>query len=205
MSETVVINLDKPLKSATVVNNHTEQPFSMDSQDIAAGNGQAPCGDATDITSQMSSAALRDLENQKAQIDRLCRTLNAVISELNRCCEQAIAQHSEQIAKLSVEIARKILMQKVRDKDYEIETIVKEALKNAPSHNDIVVHLNPDDLAQCQKLQDANPDSTLADIKFVADPKIEPAECLVETPKGIIKSFIQEHLARIEEALAKVK
>ena len=205
MHETVVINLDKPLKSATLVNDHTERPSSTGSQDIAADNGQDNCGGVVGTAPQWNPAAICGPENHKAQLDRLCQTLDKLVNDLNRCYEQAIAQHAEEIARLSVEIARKILMQKVQRKDYEIETIVKEALKNSPTHNDIVVHLNPDDIVQCQKLQQADADIAFAGIRFVADPKIECAQCLVETPKGIVKSFIEEHLARIEEALTKVR
>jgi flagellar biosynthesis/type III secretory pathway protein FliH len=102
-----------------------------------------------------------------------------------------------------VEIANKVLMHKIEQGDYKIEAIIKEALRNAPTHQEIVVHLNPDDVIQCQKMQENDPSSSFAQIKFVADPGIGRAECLVETPKGIIKSLIDEHMERITEALTK--
>jgi flagellar biosynthesis/type III secretory pathway protein FliH len=117
-----------------------------------------------------------------------------------------IAQQPEQVAKLSVEIARKILTRRIQNGDYKIETILKEVLKNTPpTRTDIVVRLNPQDLAQCQKLQQDESDSDFTNIKFIADTNIGAAQCVLETPKGIVKSLIDEQLARIEEALAKVK
>ena len=148
---------------------------------------------------------VQDLEKQKAEIAQLCQTLNCLVGELNRFYEQVLAKHKEEIAKLSVEIANKVLMQKVQKGDYQIESIVKEALKNAPARQDVLVHLNPQDLSACQKLQQDDPGSAFAGIKFIADPSIGRAECLLETPKGIIKSFINEHLERISEALQKVE
>jgi len=124
---------------------------------------------------------------------------------LNEFYDKVFVEHKEEIAKLSVEIARKILMQKVEDGDYEIESIVKEALKNAPTHQDLVVHLNPEDLAECQKVQKEEPESDLAGVKFVSDPKIGRAECLLESPKGIIESLINEHLERVGKALTKAE
>src|SRR4030067_522779 len=73
---------------------------------------------------------------------------------------------------LSVEIARKILMQKVENGDYEIESIIKEALKNAPGSQDVIVHLNPEDLEKCQKAQQDGPGGVLAGIKLIPDPNI---------------------------------
>ena len=96
-------------------------------------------------------------------------------------------------------------MQKVEDGAYEIESIVKEALNNAPTRQDIVVHLNPEDLAHCQKAQQDEPDGALTGVKFVSDPNIGRAECLLESPKGIIESLINEHLERIGKALKKAE
>jgi flagellar biosynthesis/type III secretory pathway protein FliH len=136
---------------------------------------------------------------------QICQALQDAINKVNELQENLFNEHKEQIAKLSVEIARKILVQKVQEKDYEIESIVKEALKNAPTRQDVVVHLNPEDLIQCQKLQQDDTTGTLAGVKFVSDPNIGRAECLLETPKGMIESFINEHLEQIGQALKKAE
>jgi flagellar biosynthesis/type III secretory pathway protein FliH len=46
---------------------------------------------------------------------------------------------------------------------------------------------------------------TMGGISFVGDPNIGQAECVLETPKGIIESFINEHIERLGEALKKVE
>jgi flagellar biosynthesis/type III secretory pathway protein FliH len=192
MPGTLAITLDKPIESAAI---------------SGPGVDSRPPEEIKNQISKIKPAdsLAKDIESQKVRLESLCRTLENIISELNRSHEQMIAQQPEQVAKLSVEIARKILTRRIQNGDYKIETILKEALKNAPTHTDIVVRLNPQDLAQCQRLQQDEPDSDFANIKFVADANIGAAECVIETPKGIVKSLIDEHLARIEEALAKVK
>jgi flagellar biosynthesis/type III secretory pathway protein FliH len=94
-------------------------------------------------------------------------------------------------------------MQKVESGDYEIESIIKEALKNTPSSQDLVVHLNPEDIEKCRDAQESEPGSVLTGIKLVPDPNIGRAECLLESPKGIIKSMIDDSLERICKALEK--
>jgi len=172
-------SLDKPIKSVKITGCRENSPQSPEQ-----------------ISKQHSEA-------QKAEISHVCQTLKNLVTRLNEFYGEIFAKHKQEIAKLSVEIARKILVQKVQDGDYEIESIVQEALKNAPTRHDVVVHLNPADIAQCQKLQQNDANSTLADIKFVSDTNIGRAECLLETPKGIIESVIAEHLERISEALKK--
>jgi flagellar biosynthesis/type III secretory pathway protein FliH len=142
-----------------------------------------------------------ELEAQKAAFSQACQTLNGVIDKLNKFHDKMFVGHSEEIARLSVEIARKILMQKVENGDYEIESIVKESLENAPDRQDMVVHLHPEDVAQCQQAQQDDPGSALVGVTFVCDSNIGRAECLLESPKGIVKSLIDENLERIGRAL----
>ena len=140
-------------------------------------------------------------ETQKLQYDKAMQAMEAAAKKLQLVYEKMIVEHRQAIAKLSVEIARKILSQKVKDGDYQIESIVQEALNNAPARQNIVVRLNPQDLAKCQQMQQG--DSALASVKLVADPGIGPAECVVETPKGKVESLIDGHLEQVTRALSK--
>ena len=147
----------------------------------------------------------QELQQQKDELARLLETVNGIADGLHKLHEQTLASNRGEIAKLAVEIARKILMYKVGKGDYEIQAIVEEALKQAPTRQNVVVRLNPEDLPRCQQLQRENPQSPLAELEFTADWSIGRGECLVETPKGIVQSFIEEHLERISEALQKVQ
>lgn len=194
MSQTIAVHFDKPIMSAKVLNGN------------ASGVGRRLSDRAGGYSGANTEQILmQDVEAQKAAFSQACKTLNGVIAKLNQFYDKVYVEHREEIARLSIEIANKVLMQKVQKGDYNIESIVKEALKNAPVCEEVVVHLNPDDLTQYQKLKQDGIGDTLEGIKFVADPNIGRAECLLETPKGIVKSFIKEHMEQISEALAKVE
>jgi flagellar biosynthesis/type III secretory pathway protein FliH len=146
-----------------------------------------------------------ELQQQKDELDRLLRTVGGIADSLRRLYEKTLEDHRAQIARLAVEIARRILMDKVGKGDYEIQAIVEEALKRAPTRQNVVVRLHPEDVSRCQQLQQADPQSPLAELELAADWNIGRGECLVETPKGIVQSFIEEHLEHISEALQKVE
>ena len=150
------------------------------------------------------TALSTDLKNQKTELAQLLSALKGLVDKLNQFYEKIFAEHKEEIAKLSVEIARKILLQKVQQGDYQIEAIVQEAIKNAPTQQDIIVHLNPGDLARIQKIQQEDAGAFMG-IKFVSDPNVGQAECTIETSKGIVESLINEHLEQISKALGKVE
>jgi len=201
MSGMFTVNLNKPVTSVEILTaedaEHAEKESKLDSAALA----------------DSAVRVMQDLEKEKAETAQLYRVLSSLVDKISKFYDELLAKQKEEIAKLSVEIARRVLMQKVQKGDYQIEAIVKEAVRSAPVHQDVVVHLNPADLAQLRKLQRfhtgaAGKDdsgSVLAGIEFIADSNIGPAECLVETPKGIIKSLIDEHLARISEALEKAE
>jgi len=192
MSQTLTVNLNKPIISATVLGAYADCDVS-----------QLPGTDREGSKAEAGQIPRQDFEGQKAVFSQACQTLNGVIAKLNQFCDKLYVEHREEIARLSVEIARKILMQKVENGDYEIESIIKEALKNAPGRQDVIVHLNSEDLEKCQKAQQDEPGGVLTGIKLIPDPNIGRAECLLESPKGIIKSLIDDSLERIGKAIEK--
>jgi len=192
MSATLTINLDKSIKSATV--------SASDNLSSQSPSGTASGGNGLDSESHGEES-----EAQKASLLQISRALQDAVEKLNKFCDDAFVEHKEQIARLAVEIARKILVKKVEEGDYEIESIVKEAIKNAPARQDVVVHLNPEDLSQYRRLQEAEANEAPAGVKFAPDINVGRAECVVETPKGIVESLIDRHLEQVGNALKKVK
>ena len=192
MSRMLTVNLNKPIMSARFVDGHIDSEVSQ----LSGPDQESSKEEAVRIQQ-------RELDAQKAALLQTCRTLNEVISKLNEFYSEMFAGHREEIARLSVEIARKILIQKVEDGDYEIESIIKEALNKSPANQDVIVHLNPEDLEKCQKARQDKPGGVLSGIKLISDPNVGRAECMIESPKGIIKSLIEDSLERIGKALEK--
>jgi flagellar biosynthesis/type III secretory pathway protein FliH len=182
MSQTVVIHVERPVTSVNLL-------------DEDGAGAAAPSAEA---------GASEKLKLQKENLTHVCGALKDAVNRINEFEKNLFERNKEQIARLSVEIARKILVQKIQEGEYKIDSIVKEALKNAPTHHDVVVHLNPEDLVEYQKAAQKDDADALAGIEFVADSNIGRAECLLESPKGIIESLIDEHLEQIGNALQKV-
>jgi len=192
MSQTFTVNLNKPISSAEFLDDKAGSDII---QSAYPGAGELD----TDAVQTLQ----QDLEAQKAVFSQACQALNGMVKKINQFCDKLYAGHGEEIARLSVEIARKILMRKVEDGDYEIESIIKEALNNTPANQDVKVHLNPDDIETCRKAQQEETSGVLTGIRLVPDPNIGRAECLIESPKGIVKSLIDDNLERICKALEK--
>ena len=187
MPDMPTVKLPRPIGSINIVESRSAVMDPLSLELVSGGN--------------IETAMQTNLETQKLQYGKALEMLEAAAKKLQFVYERLIVEHRQAIAKLSIEIARKILSQKVKDGDYQIESIVQEALNNAPTHQNIVVRLNPQDLAKCQQMQQS--DNMLASVKLVADPGIGPAECVVETPKGKVESLIDDHLEQVAKALSK--
>ena len=194
MSASLTICIDRPIVSAELLDGYPD-----------GAGGQSSDRGPADSGVKTGPVATADSPSQKTAFSHACQVLNQVAAKLQESCADVFARHREEIAKLSVEIARKILTQKVEKGDYEIEAIVKEALLHAPSRQDIVVRLNPEDLAPCLKAQQDERGGALVGVQLVSDPSIGRAECILESPKGVIKSLIDENLERVGKALGKAE
>jgi flagellar biosynthesis/type III secretory pathway protein FliH len=203
MPEMLTINLALPIAAAHVTHAGDGPRAGQAAPQRACERSAATQIDAP--AQAEKSRSTMELEQHETPLTTLCQTVNSIAEALNRLHQDTLASHRNEIARLAVEIARKILMFKLGKGDYEIQAIVEEALRRAPTRQSIVIRLNPEDLPHCQQLQQESPDSPFAELEFTSDWSIGRGECLVETPKGTVPSFIEEHLERISEALQKVE
>ncbi len=179
MAEAVTISIATPIVSVDTVKE---------------SDGSAPLGGEGVVNPEAVQA-------QREALMLAGKSLEAAAAKLQQFQEEIFSSHREQIARLSVEIAGKILLKETADGNYEIGKIVQEALKVAPAQQDIVVRLNPNDLQQLQKIIEDKGGDALGSVKLVPDVNIGPAQCVVQTDKGMIEYFIEEHLKQISEAL----
>jgi hypothetical protein len=227
MSPMPTINLKRPIARAKVMDDDRQAaavatgsptrtkalgaPMLVSSSGCVERDGGRPTSDvtsratATDKRSDLpSDDPGQEVQQQRDGLARLLATVQRLADSLGRVYEETMACHRGEIARLAVEIARKILMYKVDKGDYAIQAIVEEALKQAPARQKIVVRLHPEDLAECQRLQKEDPQGPFAQLELAADGDLGRGECFVQTPKGTVTSLLEEHLERIREALQKI-
>lgn len=183
MGQPLTIHLDRPV-STVQVRSGALQP--------AEGSG----GGAVRDRSAQVEALRRELQ-------QALRALQGALESVSTLKETVFKDAEEQLLALAVEIARKVLMQEIQAQRYQIEPIVKEALAHVPPHQEVSVHLNPQDLSQCQTALEAQGAGGGASVRFVSDPAVPRAECVLRTAQGLVVSSMEGHLQSIAEALTK--
>ena len=140
-------------------------------------------------------------EKQNKEIEKLCRALDNAALKLQEFHEEVFSSHREQIVELSVRIAEKILLKEIDEGNYDIAKIIQEALKIAPEQRNVAVRLNPRDVEQYEKLVEDKTIEGLSHVEITADAGVGCAQCVVETDKGMVEYFIEEHLNQVARAL----
>jgi len=162
-----------------------------------AGDPTAMPADGSDATAlRLEEAAL---QGERAELARARQALERAAAEVAGLRQQVLADAEEHLLDLAVEIARKVLMQEIRAGRHEIEPIVREALRRAPAKREVVVRLNPKDLARMETA--SGTDEMPANVRLVPDPSIGPAECVVETAEGTVEARVEHELDQVRAAL----
>lgn len=146
-------------------------------------------------------AARVELAAQQAELAKTRGALEAGLARLSTLREEMIREAESQLLALALDVARKVLMQEIQAGRYEIDPIVKEALRRVPPRQDVVAHLHPEDWSRSQLARGAEEDPAAGSIRFVADPSIPRGECVLETAEAAIVSAVDDHLDTIADAL----
>jgi flagellar biosynthesis/type III secretory pathway protein FliH len=159
-----------------------------------------------------SASAAQQLLQERSDVIKAAEALQRAAQQLTEFQQHIFKQARPHIARLSLEIAEKILRKEIDKGNYDIEAIIAHAIESSPTSEQIVAHLNPADMAQVKKALEADPGSQSSEravklsllngVRFFADPGVRRAECLLETPQGVIESLIEAQLKRIAEALS---
>jgi flagellar assembly protein FliH len=137
------------------------------------------------------------LQEERLAMAQARQAAEAAAEAIRNLQAEVIRTAEAQLVDLALAIARKVLAQEIEGGRYKIEPLVQEALRLATTRRDVVVRLNPQDLARYQQASGAP-----GNVKLVSDPAVRRAECLVETAEGVISSQTAD---RLEAAAAAIK
>jgi len=117
--------------------------------------------------------------------------------------ENARRDAARDLSTLAVRIAEKVIGRVLEQQPEVIAHIVAEALEAARHQRDIIVRVNPQDLAT---IEQARPHlvtllERAPDLKLRSDPTIGRGGCIVETEVGVIDARLETQLQAIERAL----
>lgn len=124
--------------------------------------------------------------------------LNNVISKLDEKILLYEKEFENLVIDLSFLVAEAITRREI-EKQSNITTTLKDAVKKILGANEVIIKLNPDDYSEIAGSTDAVfKDDSFSRIKFEADERIEKGGCFVETEIGNVDARISTQLNELK-------
>jgi flagellar assembly protein FliH len=166
-----------------------------------SADAQAAAAEAAICHEEIQQQARQELDAAMACIHSANRALEDALAQFRQVQQESLAESEEQVVELALEVARKVLMQEIQAQRYDIDPIVREALLHVPVRENVVCRLNPQDLTTCEMARKTSTDGHTGEMRFIADPTVPPASCVLETHEGVVRSSVDDHLGEISKAL----
>jgi flagellar assembly protein FliH len=153
----------------------------------------------------------KGFEEGKRQAERglanVFRALREAVDELIGLREQVLRDSEEDLLKLAIMVARKVIHQEITADPLILAKVVAAAVNSASEREDIVIRLNPEDhrLVAAHRslyLNGFNDDRVL-DLK--SDDSVTPGGCIVDTAMGEIDARTDAQLDEIFRRLLEEK
>ncbi|MCG8467538.1 MAG: hypothetical protein MJB57_04920 [Gemmatimonadetes bacterium] len=140
---------------------------------------------------------------EREKLAALTATLDAVLADVSERQNDWLATLEENLAALAVGIARQLLAREVESDRDSVVDLVRRGLSHFPVGQSVAIRLNPVDLTL---LSDVSGESATSrdDIRWIADPRVEPGGCVVEGPDRVIDGRVERALERVYRALTDV-
>lgn len=138
---------------------------------------------------------------QNGKESALSETLNLLL-ESREIREKTFVETEQDILRLSVKLAEKIIGQEIKTDKKVIAEIVSNALRNTKRQDKITVRVNPNDFSTVQEhfaMLSQSSRSSFVDI--VPDPKVASGGCIIESEVGTVDARLETQLRALEKAL----
>ena len=145
------------------------------------------------------------LEIGRLQSEAAAKRLEKVIQGISHQSETLFVKHEAQFVKLSMEVARQLVLKEIKTDPSVVLESMKAAFNQAVSGNNLTIYLNPKDLelAKNYASKELEPSGGLS-LEIKADPKIERGGCLIESEFGLVDATMQAKWEAVRSAVSEV-
>jgi type III secretion protein L len=116
-------------------------------------------------------------------------------------------QHEQDLVRLALRVAEKIIGEQLRSDPSTIVSIVREALKSVRRDRNLTIQVNPQYTDELRRRLDQLKTSVgvSVEIQVVANHAVAPGGCVVESELGVIDAQLETQLRCLEEILLRAK
>lgn len=137
------------------------------------------------------------------ELDATRRLLTALLDELSTLKRELLATYEDDLTTIVFAVAGKVLGEELPRRPEVAATYVREAIAKLGGAGDIVIKVHPGDLDRLAREAEifAHQSGQKPMLRFEADTRLAPGECVAETSQRTIEARIASQLAVLERAV----
>ena len=142
------------------------------------------------------------IESGNEKIESVINRINKGLSELIKIRQDIYLETEQEIVKLAMAIARKIVCNEIRVKKDTVVNVVKEAVKKVEGNEKVKVKLSRKDFQFIKGEKPAIIDkiNNIENVSFEMEESIPDGGCIIETESGNIDARLEKQFQAVEEA-----
>jgi len=146
------------------------------------------------------------IESGNEKIESVVNRINKGLSELRKIRQDICLETEQEIVKLAMAIARKIVCNEIRINKNAVVNVVKEAVKKVDGSERVKVKLSIKDFQFINNEKPAIIDkiTNIINVGFEMDESISDGGCIIETESGDIDARIEKQFQAVEEAFERL-
>ncbi len=198
-------SVNKPFEGISDSEVYADDPISEEAELVV--EELRPCITEDELNARLLEEYERGFEEGQRQAERglsnVFKSLREAIEEIYSLREQIFRHSEEDLLKLSILVARKIIQQEVSQDRHILVNVLTAALDNAAERDEVIIRINPEDL----KLVNSQKQISLSGISedkllnLKPDDTVTSGGCIVETQLGEIDARLERQLDEIFKSL----
>jgi flagellar assembly protein FliH len=146
------------------------------------------------------------IESGNEKIESVVNRINKGLSELKKIRQDIYLETEQEIVKLAMAIARKIVCNEITVNKNAVVNVVKEAVKKVDGSERVKVKLSIKDFQFIKNEKPAIIDkiTNIENVGFEMDESISDGGCIIETESGDIDARIEKQFQAVEEAFERL-
>ena len=142
------------------------------------------------------------IESGNEKIESVVNSINLGLSELIKIRQDIYLETEQEIVKLAMAIARKVVCNEIRVNKDTVVNVVKEAVEKVEGNEKVKVRLSCKDFQYIKSEKPAIIDKiiNIENVGFEMDDSIPDGGCIIETESGDIDARIEKQFQAVEEA-----
>lgn len=147
----------------------------------------------------------RGFQQQRDEMATKIKTLDALLTSIESLKKDLLVENEAQFVELAFEIAKRIALRDLSQNREAAAQMVQQLIQEMQSEQQVTVHVFPEDISSLEEMQKRTdiPLEVLKKIKVVADPAVQPGDCVIDLQYGQVNVTAADRVERVWQALEK--